>query len=142
MQHPGARASPTLTPTLIHAHSPAGAPSNSLRPRRRPARSPFRKSWSGQAASAAQWTGEALELREGGQAARQAFLDSCMLPALDGLLAGEEWRQWEADLERMHCDPDQLAALLATHAAWRQQRVAAKLEGALREAAAQEHRDG
>lgn len=26
---------------------------------------------------------------------------TCMLPALNELLAGEEWQQWEADLERL-----------------------------------------
>lgn len=36
--------------------------------------SPFKKSYTGQAAAAAQWTGDTLQLREGGQAAQQAFL--------------------------------------------------------------------
>lgn len=28
-------------------------------------------------------------------------VQECMLPALNGLLAGEEWRHWGADLDRL-----------------------------------------
>jgi hypothetical protein len=90
-----------------------------------PACSPFKRSWSGQAAAAAQWTGEVLQLKEQGVAAQRQFLQEAMLPALDSLLAGEEWHQWEQDLDRLWCDEGQVAEVLEAHAAWRRQREAA-----------------
>lgn len=86
-----------------------------------------------------------LELRAGGAAAQQAFLRGVMLPALDGLLAGEEWRQWADDLDLLRVDPAELQAFLAANRAWRADRAAAKAakaEALLAEAAAAEHRDG
>ena len=62
--------------------------------------SPFKRSWSGQAAEAARWTGETLELKERGAAAQRSFLQQVMHPALDQMLAGEEWAQWCTDLDR------------------------------------------
>lgn len=50
-----------------------------------------------------------------------------MLPALDELLAAEEWRKWDADLNCTHYDPAQLESLLATHREWLVERAAAKL---------------
>jgi hypothetical protein len=86
--------------------------------------SPFKRSWSGEVGAAAQWTGEVLELRERGAAAQQAFLQGHMVPALDSLLAGEEWRRWDEDLGRIWYDPGQLQELLALHAVWRVEKQA------------------
>ncbi|KAL4422713.1 hypothetical protein ABPG75_008910 [Micractinium tetrahymenae] len=102
--------------------------------------SPFKRSWSGQAAAAAQWSGDTLELRERGTAAQHRFLRDVMLPALDGLLAGDEWAQWQRDLDALWYDEGELRQLLGTFATWREERRAAKLEAALEEAAAREAR--
>ncbi|EFN50538.1 hypothetical protein CHLNCDRAFT_138514 [Chlorella variabilis] len=74
--------------------------------------SPFKRSWSGQAAVAAQWTGEVLQLKEQGVAAQQQFLREAMLPALDSLLASEEWRHWELDLDRLWFDNAEVQEVL------------------------------
>lgn len=104
-------------------------------------RSPFKRSWSGQAAAAAQWTGDTLELRERGAAAQQEFLREVMLPALDGLLAGEEWAQWQRDLDALWYDERELQQLLGSFASWREERRAMKVAALLQEAAAQHARD-
>lgn len=45
-----------------------------------PSRSPFKRSYTGEVAAAAQWTGDTLQLREAGKAAQQAFLQvGCVL---------------------------------------------------------------
>ncbi|KAL4448956.1 hypothetical protein ABPG77_007673 [Micractinium sp. CCAP 211/92] len=103
--------------------------------------SPFKRSWSGQAAAAAQWTGDTLELRERGAAAQQEFLREVMLPALDGLLAGEEWAQWQRDLDALWYDERELQQLLGSFASWREERRAMKVAALLQEAAAQHARD-
>lgn len=123
------------------AHPPANPPAclPAGPPACPPACSPFKRSWSGQAAAAAQWTGETLELRERGSAAQRQFLEGVMLPALDGLLAGEEWAQWEADLDRMWYDAGEMKEGLDTFAAWRAERRASKMESMLQEAAALEN---
>lgn len=102
--------------------------------------SPFKRSWSGAAAAAARWTGDTLELRERGAAAQQQFLSDVMLPALDGLLAGEEWAQWQRDLDALWYDEHELQQLLGTFASWREERRAARVAAALEEAAAREVR--
>lgn len=102
--------------------------------------SPFKRSWSGQAAVAAQWSGETLELRECGAAAQQQFLQEVMLPALNGLLAGDEWAQWQRDLDTMWYDERELQQLLEAFASWREERRAAKAAVLLEEAAALEAR--
>ena len=61
-----------------------------------------------------------------------------MLPALDSLLASEEWRHWELDLDRLWFDNAEVQEVLEVHAAWREQRQAAKLDSLLNEAAARE----
>lgn len=110
-----------------------------------PASSPFQRSWSGAAAHAAQWTGDTLELKAAGAAAQQAFLRGVMLPRLDALLAGEEWAQWEVDLERMWWDEGERRQLLAAHAEWAARRAEtreqARLERLLEEAAGQDARN-
>ncbi|PSC73076.1 tRNA pseudouridine synthase [Micractinium conductrix] len=103
--------------------------------------SPFKRSWSGQAAEAARWTGETLELKERGAAAQRSFLQQVMHPALDQMLAGEEWAQWCTDLDRLWCDPDELQEMLSTHATWRAARQEAKVQAMLEEAAALENRE-
>ena len=122
---------PPARPSLRLA-SPAPTPSCS--------RSAFKRSYSGDLAAAAAYTGDTLELRKAGAAARGTFLQAVMLPALDALLAGQEWEEWGADLERMRYDPDALRTLLAAHADYQEQRAAARLEGMLEEAAALEQR--
>lgn len=102
------------------------------------------KSWSGQVAESTKWTGETLELREQGAAAQQAFLQAVILPALDGLLGGEEWERWAADIDLLRVDPAELQLLLEANQTWRQERAAARAvkDALLAEAAAAEHRDG
>lgn len=105
--------------------------------------SPFKRSWSGQAAAAAQWSGDTLELREQGSAAQQAFLDHSMLPALNTLLGGDEWALWGRELDAMWCDEEEMGQLLGTFRGWREERRASKvlLESMLAEAAAQQNAD-
>lgn len=85
-----------------------------------------------------------LELKEAGTAAQQHFLQATLQPALDTLLAGEEWRKWGSELDRLWVDPAELEALLATFSSWRLGRQeaagAAKAAARLEEEAARGHR--
>ena len=90
--------------------------------------SPFKKGWAGTPAVSAQWTGERLTLREGGAVAREVFERARLLPAVDRLLAGPQWTEWEGDLQRMWYDEAEAAELLAAHAAWRAGMSARKAE--------------
>jgi hypothetical protein len=51
-----------------------------------------------------------------------------MLPALDGLLAGEEWRRWEDDLRRLWYEEAEVEQLVEECRGWQQQRQAASEE--------------
>lgn len=95
-------------------------------------------------AEATRWSGEELQLRSAGAAAQAEFMQGVILPALDGLLGGEEWAQWAADLDCLRVDPGQLQQMLEANHAWRQERAAARAakDALLAEAAAAEHRDG
>ncbi|KAI3430436.1 hypothetical protein D9Q98_005031 [Chlorella vulgaris] len=97
---------------------------------------PFMRSWSGEAAAAAQLSGSSLALREQGSAAQQAFLEGQLLPALDRLLAGEEWQRWQQDLECVRYDEGQAQELLAAHAEWLRERQASRERRQKEEAAA------
>lgn len=81
--------------------------------------SPFRQGWEGRPAASTKWTGDRLTLRAGGTAAQQAFAERLLLPAVDGLLTGPQWEEWEGDLGRIWYDPGEAAELLAAHATWR-----------------------
>ncbi|PRW32888.1 tRNA pseudouridine synthase [Chlorella sorokiniana] len=95
--------------------------------------SPFKRSYTGEVAAAAQWTGDTLQLREAGQAAQQAFLQEVMLPALNGLLAGEEWQYWATDLDRLWVDEAQLEELLSAYRAQQERKAAAIAECELKQ---------
>lgn len=66
-----------------------------------------------------------------------------LLPAVNELLAAEEWQEWEANLAQLWYDPAELEQLVARHAEWQkmqEQRKQARLEGMLVEAQALENR--
>ena len=65
-------------------------------------------------------------------------------PAINELLAAEEWARWEQELQRLYCDNAEVAALVQQHVQWQAQqaqRKQARLDGMLLEAQALENRD-
>ena len=75
--------------------------------------SPFRLSWDGAAPHAAATSGDRLVLGAAGVAAQEAFAADRLLPAVSGLLEGEEWEAWRGgDLDRIRCDEEEVDAFV------------------------------
>ncbi|GAB4820186.1 hypothetical protein N2152v2_007232 [Parachlorella kessleri] len=105
---------------------------------------PFRESWDGRVAPSTERTGQQLELRPGGTGLQQQFWEQTLRPAINELLAAEDWALWEQELQRLYCDEAEVAALVQRHAEWQAQqaqRRQARLDGMLLEAQALENRD-
>lgn len=80
---------------------------------------PFRKSWDGTPAMATESSGECLELRTQGMAARDDFFHSTVQPEISKLLTIPEWMEWESDLDRQWFQEGELKELLGKHRQWR-----------------------
>ncbi|KAG2491256.1 hypothetical protein HYH03_010463 [Edaphochlamys debaryana] len=64
-------------------------------------------------------TGERLAVRFGGRAAREAFREEVLLPALQGLVELDEWRQWRESLRGCYPFPQEaLDGFLGAYRAW------------------------
>ena len=59
-----------------------------------------------------------------------------LLPAISGLLEGEEWAEWAATLQAVQWRPEDLAAFLTASAAWTANRPLSRADVAKAEGAA------
>lgn len=104
--------------------------------------SPFRTSWDGKAAQASSTSGDRLTLPASGEEAQERFAQEWLLPAMSSLLQGEEWEDWEGDLDMLFYEEEEYEEFIRSYREYRKrgdERKKERVEVLLAEAAAKEN---